>query len=489
MKGDEDMGDGISLKQVSGGDATWLAGVHGNRAAKVANGGPAAPTGLRVSEQKTAPAGVTVPRPPFDADPPRGLGAGLPERSAPLNSALPKLNGIRNDIGRNCNGYNTLPGRTFFNGLACAALMIQMCNHINKTYRLQMACKVIGEISKLFAEAREIRSAAVTTRIMGIVAGSVGIAMGGVSAFASYKAYSKTSGAAQQAGCDNAAADLRSASMTANGKAPENLTASTKSLSEGQKNVFSDWQTKQNGKLLQGEQGAPNQQPPEAKAQPLTKEELASVVKSRAEKLDAAQKPAEPKGNQEANVPGAKAPSEESMIEAREGVRSDIKQGFENFRTEIEGQVAKGSMSRKDANAVLGAARAQRDDMLAKVSTKGDLSRDVMTARKTMEDANGMVQMDDSVMRANMYAQVLGGFTQAFLPVMNMFYGGMGIRETAEAVSKELQAGQRADSFNAKEFDALIASARDIVRSTIEMLSAIVNSNNQVMSTIAANYK
>lgn len=480
------MGDGISLKQVSGGDATWLAGVHGNRAAKVSNGGPKAPTDLRVSEQKTAPAGVTVPRPPFDADPPRGLGAGLPERSAPLNSALPKLNDIRNDIGRNCNGFNTLPGRTFFNGLACAALMIQMCNHINKTYRLQMACKVIGEISKLFAEAKEIRSAAVSTRIMGIVAGAVGITMGGVSAFASYKAYSKTSGAAKQAGCDNAAADLRSASMTANGKAPENLKAAMNSVPEGQQKMFSDWQAKQNGRLLQGEQGAANNN---GKAQPLTREELSSVVKSRAEKLDAAQKPAEPKSNQESNVPGAGAPSEESMIEAREQVRSDIKQGFENFRTEIEGRVATGGMTRKDAKAVIGAARAQRDDMLAKVSTKGDLSRDVLTARKSMEDANGLVQLNDHVMRANMVAQTIGGFTQAFLPVMNMFYGGMGIRESAEAVSKGLQAGQRADSFNAKEFDSLIAAARDIVRSTIEMLSAIVNSNNQVMSTIAANYK
>ena len=176
-------------------------------------------------------------------------GSSLTMRSFSMyNLAKPEQNGMQPTVtsgarlatfgGLNAANGAQLGNKAVFNLYEMVALMITLSNDLNKTYREQMAARVVGEISKLHDEARTLTNAATTTRTMGIASAAAGVAVAAVSVGSTFAMAGTAKSAKAASGVDVAMAEFKSAQNDV--KDLQGLTKAKDSLSSETAEQFDD---------------------------------------------------------------------------------------------------------------------------------------------------------------------------------------------------------------------------------------------------------
>lgn len=143
---------------------------------------------------------------------PKGPTLGAPP-SGPNLGAPPSGPRFGSFGGLNAANGGQLGNKAVFNLYEMVSLMITLSNSLNRTFREQMAARVVGEISKLHDEARTLTNAAYTARTMGIVSAAVGGTMGFVSLGGTIATGVAAKGASAASGLDAATKNLDGANL------------------------------------------------------------------------------------------------------------------------------------------------------------------------------------------------------------------------------------------------------------------------------------
>ena len=158
-----------------------------------------------------------------------------------------------------------------------------------------------------------------------------------------------------------------------------------------------------------------------------------------------------------------------------------------SFSANVKDDKSIGSRSQKKMNEA-GAKWLERQDALLK-GDSDDIENQFGQAKQSLSAAQQTYRtlIEDS--KAYQFSQVVGSLAQGLTPVLQLLTSGAGVNELANARTKELQAGERADSYNASEMQALKDGLKGIVDAALQVISATVSSGAQFWNVATSNFR
>ena len=122
----------------------------------------------------------------------------------------------------------------------------------------------------------------------------------------------------------------------------------------------------------------------------------------------------------------------------------------------------------------------------------GGITRAEVKARGAKSDIVGLQELFKQKVegsRAFIFTQMVSGLGQGLAPMLQLLTGGAGVNEFANARTKDLQAGERADSYNASEMQTMKDSLKGIVDGANQVISTAVSSYAQFQNTVNSNFR
>ena len=110
-------------------------------------------------------------------------------------------------------------------------------------------------------------------------------------------------------------------------------------------------------------------------------------------------------------------------------------------------------------------------------------------AQKAVKNALNVYRYKMENSKAAIFTQTMSSFGQGLAPMLQLLSGGAGVNELANAQTKDLQAGERADSYNASEMQTMKDSLKGIVDGALQVMSTAVSSFAQFQSTVNSNFR
>ena len=519
----------------------------------VDNGAGAAPS----VQFGTTEGGCPVGMKPFTAyDLPKPAQGGQQTAGMP-GADLAKFGGL------NAAGGVQLGNKAVFNLYEMVSLMITLGNSLNKTFREQMAARVVGEISKLHDEARTLTNAAHTARTMGIASAAAGGVMGAMSLGGTLATGAAAKDAKAASGIDAASSALEKANLDM--KPLQDFTTAQGGLGSGNaeklNQMFSDMFSDSEGLKMADEAAVDIPAQLEQKTRDiLAFEDNEKTIGELERKLkaDDALKGASNKNNinnvnnNEQPVPGEQkglSNAEREQIskdieslkgkndkldekygirkhycnKVAEGGNDDVLRPSEVYRQELherfegayrkadpnddmivlngEDLKPKGFASAVDGEKSLrmhpfnrraikeaGAKWLKRQDAILSGGTE-QVERNYSSAKMAFGSAQDVFKFKMENSRAVSFTQSVSGMGQGMVPVLQLLSGGAGVNELANAETKDLQAGERADSYNAGEMQAMKDGLKGIVDGALQVMSTAVSSYAQFQNTVNSNFR
>ena len=465
--------------------------------------------------------------------------------------------------GLNAANGGQLGNKAVFNLYEMVSLMITLSNSLNRTFREQMAARVVGEISKLHDEARTLTNAAYTARTMGIVSAAVGGSMGFVSLGGTIATGVAAKGASAASGLDAATKNLDSASLkmkplqdfkelqgdlnprssaaldetlkktfTGNegplqeGDIAAHLEQKTKDIRafEDNKKTIGELEGKLDSDTKLKEQAAPNkgggeeeivknnninnennvqdnpgnevknEEPPG-----LSKEERAQIKKD-IESLKQTNERLDKKYNISDNY-GVENPTKKygeklhNRFNGEYGENDLIEINDNNeilpkgFNAEVDGaESLKYHPFDRKAVKEAGAKWLERQDAILRGGSE-QVEQNYSNAKTAVGVAQNIQKTMMEGSKAFGFTQAAAGMGQGLIPVLQLLSGGAGVNELANAQTKDLQAGERADNYNAGEMQAMKDGLKGIVDGALQVMSTAVSSYAQFQNTVNSNFR
>ena len=482
-----------------------------------------------------------------------------------VRGTSPDLSGSRLGSigGLNAANGGQLGNKAVFNLYEMVSLMITLGNSLTKTFREQMAARVVGEISKLHDEARTLTNAAYTARTMGIVSAAAGGTLGTLSLGGTLATGVAAKSASAASGLDSASKALDKANLEMkplqdfskaqeclNDRGADVLNRALEKTFTGQEgelpkaDIATELEQKTKGilafednektigelksKLEAGaelKQNAPNNNENNInnvnnESVEIKNEELPGLTPEERAKIEKdikslKQKNAELDNNYDISKKYCKKVGEGGKeLRPSEVYRQELHDRFEGkyrenadldgdevvpngdfdikpdgFDSKVDGEASlKGHPFDRKAVKEAGAKWLERQDAILDGSSE-QTARDYSNAKMAFGRAQDIYKFKMENSRAFSFTQAVSGMGQGLIPVLQLLTGGAGVNELANARTKDLQAGERADSYNAGEMQAMKDGLKGIVDGALQVMSTAVSSYAQFQNTVNSNFR